>query len=38
MPIITRSKTRSGQPSDLVTSLRDGIMYHPRKIVRSRQG
>ena len=38
MPIITRSKTRSGQPSDLVTSPREGIMYHPRKIVRSRQG
>ena len=38
MPIITRYKTRSEQPSDLVTSPSDGVMNCPRKIVRSRQG
>ena len=35
---ITRSRTRSEQPSDLVTSPRNGVMTHPRKIVRSIQG
>ena len=38
MPIITRSKTRPKEPSDLGTSPRDGEINHPRKIVRSRQG
>ena len=35
---ITRSRTRSEQPSDLVISPRNGVMNHPRNIVRSRQG
>ena len=38
MPVNTRSKTRSGQPPDPVTSPRDGERNRPRKIVRSRQG
>ena len=38
MPIITRSKTRPKEPSDLGTSPRDGEINRPRKIVRSRQG
>ena len=38
MSIITRSKPRSEQPSDLLTSLKDGVMNHSRKIVRSQQG
>ena len=38
MPIITRSKTRSEQRSDLVCSPRHGVMNRLRTIVRSRQG
>ena len=38
MPISTRSKTRSEQPSDLVTSPRDGGSNRPRRVVESRQG
>ena len=38
MSIIKHLKTRSEQPSDLLTSPRDGVMNFSRKIVRSRQG
>ena len=38
MPIITRSKTRSEQPFDLVCSPRHGVMNRLRTIVRSQQG
>ena len=37
MAIITRSKTRWEQPSDLLTSPRNCVMNRPRKIIRSRQ-
>ena len=38
MPIITRSKTRSEQPFDLVCSPRHGVINRLRTIVRSQQG
>ena len=37
MPIIMRSKTKSEQPSELVTSPMDGVMKCCRKIVRCQQ-
>ena len=37
MPIITRSKTRGGQPPPRVTSPREGDT-HPRRLTNSRQG
>ena len=38
MPIITRSKTRSKQPSDMLTSPSDGAVNCPKNIVGFRQG
>ena len=38
MPVIANSKTRSQQPSELVTSPKDGVMNRLRKFARSQKG
>ena len=38
MPIIANSKTRSQEPSEMVTSPREGVINRLRKFARSQKG